>query len=65
MATLTLELPAQAEIREKTALYFDAGAEEVWLCSQEGRMSFLGGPDAPPLQASSLCPQFPAKVKLR
>ena len=25
-----------AEIREKAALYFDAGAREVWLCNTDG-----------------------------
>ena len=55
----------QAEIREKTALYFDAGAREVWLCSEEGQMRFLTRPDAAPIPTSSLCPQFPARVRLR
>src|SRR5258706_16297823 len=27
-----------AEIREKKALYFDAGAKEVWLCAWNGAM---------------------------
>src|SRR6266567_3539288 len=31
----------EAEMREKMALYFDAGAREVWLCSASGAMSFL------------------------
>ena len=29
------------EIREKTALYFEAGAREVWICDLEGKMRFL------------------------
>jgi Uma2 family endonuclease len=55
----------EGEIREKTALYFDAGAREVWLCAQNGQMSFLRCPDAAPLQASERCPQFPNRVQLR
>jgi hypothetical protein len=36
-------LPANlaAEIDEKRALYFDAGATEVWPCNLDGSMSFL------------------------
>ena len=56
-----------AEIREKSALYFDAGAKEVWHCSVSGAMTFLAVGDAghSPLTASRLCPDFPAKVNLR
>src|SRR6266850_634061 len=49
----------EAEIREKTALYFDAGAREVWLCAESGAMTFLGPGSAQPLSASQLCHQFP------
>ena len=28
-------------IRERTALYFEAGAREVWICDLEGKMRFL------------------------
>jgi hypothetical protein len=52
----------EAEIREKVALYFDAGAREVWLCAASGVMEFVaaGGPK----QASALCPRFPKQVEL-
>src|SRR6266567_3849994 len=33
---------AEAEIQEKMALYFDAGAKEVWICAESGTMSFFG-----------------------
>src|SRR5437773_3826059 len=33
-----------AEIDEKMKLYFDAGAKEVWVCSESGAMNFFGGP---------------------
>jgi Uma2 family endonuclease len=53
----------KAEIEEKAALYFDAGAKEVWLCSTAGEVTFLISPkkDA---NVSILCPKFPKKVIL-
>jgi|SRR5438477_7096929 len=53
-----------AEIREKTALYFDAGAREVWLCADSGAMTFLRAGDVQPMRASLICPDFPAQVLL-
>ncbi len=45
-----------AEMTEKRALYFAAGAREVWLCGSHGKMDFY----APDLSnRSTLCPQFP------
>lgn len=41
----------------KKALYFAAGAEEVWLCSAEGRVTFYGPEGELPL--SVLIPDFP------
>jgi Uma2 family endonuclease len=55
----------EAEIREKMALYFDAGAREVWLCADSGAMSFFGPGTGQPMGASELCPQFPKKIDLR
>ncbi len=55
----------ESEIREKTALYFDAGAREVWLCSNSGAMTFLATGKAETLGASIICPDFPAHVQLR
>ena len=54
-----------AEMKEKMALYFDAGAKEVWLCSNSGRVKFFCQGSARPAARSGLCPQFPAKVELR
>jgi Uma2 family endonuclease len=55
----------QAEMKEKKALYFDAGAQEVWFCARNGAMSFFS-PGAPrPSRVSELCPQFPQQVDLR
>ncbi len=52
------------EIEEKMALYFDAGAKEVWLCAKTGAMSFCG-PGAQRMSGSKLCPKFPKRVELR
>jgi Uma2 family endonuclease len=54
-----------AEIREKKALYFDAGAKEVWTCSESGEMSFFSANNKQPLSASQICPEFPNRIKLR
>lgn len=53
----------QAEMRHKRNLYFNAGAEECWVCDLEGRMTYYtkDNPDeAKP--TSSLCPDFPPQV---
>src|SRR6266540_201497 len=55
----------EAEIQEKMALYFDAGAREVWLCAESGAMSFFGPGTAQPLSGSQLCLEFPKQIMLR
>ena len=52
------------EMDEKTALYFDAGAQEVWLCSPTGEMRFLQAGMSAPAANSSLCPEFPLVAQL-
>ena len=54
-----------AEIKEKTALYFDAGAEEVWVCALSGAMTFAIPGGGRSKKTSLLCPAFPARVELR
>lgn len=50
-----------AEINEKRALYFDAGAREVWICNINGSFRFFTSPDHQ--QSSSiLCPDFPEAI---
>lgn len=51
----------QAHIREKRALYFDAGAQEVWFCSKTGAMSFYNAEGK--LAHSLLFPKFPKKIE--
>jgi len=53
-----------AEINEKIALYFDAGAREVWLCASSGAMKFLAHGIPQPMGGSQLCPAFPKQVDL-
>jgi Uma2 family endonuclease len=54
-----------AEIQEKAALYFDAGAREVWLCDTTGQMKFLTSAAGRAARQSRLCPRFPRQVELR
>ena len=55
---------SEAEIREKTLLYFDAGAKEVWHCTAGGQMTFLESSGSKPLERSRFCPEFPKQVTL-
>ena len=55
----------EAEIHEKMALYFDAGAKEVWLCSQDGAIRLFVEVASRPMRNSKICPRFPKHVKLR
>jgi Uma2 family endonuclease len=48
------------EMQEKIALYFDAGADEAWICDLEGLMHFHG--PGGPLAASSILPAFPGRI---
>jgi Uma2 family endonuclease len=50
-----------AELTEKRALYFDAGATEVWICNLDGTMSFFVAPDHQ-VSTSSLCATFPQVI---
>jgi Uma2 family endonuclease len=50
------------DIKEKTALYFAAGALEVWTCDLEGNMTFADLDGS--LERSNLVPNFPNLVEL-
>lgn len=56
---------SKTEIDEKRKLYFQAGAEEFWICDLEGQMSFFlkSDPDNP-AENSALCPDFPRVIEL-
>jgi len=47
------------EMAEKRALYFEAGAQEVWLCALDGKIAFYT-PD-PGIQ-SAICREFPSQI---
>ncbi len=53
----------EEEIKEKMMLYFDAGATEVWVCSDSGAIQFFDKTltDA---EESKLCPEFPKCIEL-
>lgn len=50
-----------SEIHEKRALYFEAGAQEVWTCSTDGNLSFYLA-RGQQVATSVLCPSFPQNV---
>ena len=52
---------SEEEIREKMALYFDAGAAEVWICGVFGKMTFFGA-GSTSLDRSQMCADFPAQI---
>ncbi len=60
---LCVEVISPAEIQEKMALYFDAGAREVWLHGLDGAMSFFAGV-ARRIPKSKLCSEFPQVIHL-
>ena len=52
----------KAEIDDKRARYFEAGAREVWICGLDGTMEFYNPGGL--LERSALCPEFPARIEL-
>jgi Uma2 family endonuclease len=54
----------RSEIDEKRRLYFEAGADEVWICGLDRSMRFFvaADPDGEPQLASSICPDFPRSI---
>lgn len=52
----------QKEMIEKRQLYFAAGAKEVWMCNENGELSFFNAEQ--PLPRSLLVPEFPEKVEV-
>ena len=49
-------------MEEKKSLYFDAGAEEVWFCEEDGTMRFHSAHGV--LDRSQLAPDFPLLIGL-
>jgi Uma2 family endonuclease len=52
-----------AEIAEKIALYFEAGAQEVWTCDQNGVLEFHFSVPPKVRRASQVCPDFPSVIQ--
>ena len=50
------------EMLEKRRLYFMHGAEEVWICDQDGTMQFFAA--AGEIAHSNLVPAFPKHIEL-
>ena len=50
------------EIQEKVALYFEAGASEVWICDQNGALQFHFPTPPQVRDHSELCLDFPTSL---
>lgn len=50
----------QKEMTDKRQLYFEAGAKEVWMCDEQGDMSFFNAQH--PLIHSECVPDFPLHI---
>lgn len=50
------------ELVYKKALYFQAGAVEVWFCDRKGKMTFFLSLEDDGSDASRLCPAIPASI---
>ncbi len=53
-------LNSQREMQEKRSLYFDRGAQEVWLCSEAGQLDFFSPTGN--LGQSLLFPEYPTTI---
>ena len=51
------------EMLQKRLLYYAAGAEEVWLCNEQGDMEFFVRGQSNSVPQSRLCPTFPPSVE--
>ncbi|MEO5332822.1 MAG: Uma2 family endonuclease [Magnetococcus sp. YQC-5] len=52
----------KAELIDKMALYFASGAQEVWLCSEDGSLEFHAPQGQ--LARSGLFPEFPDQMEM-
>jgi Uma2 family endonuclease len=53
----------QAEILEKTAAYFAAGAQEVWIVDEDGAIRYFGGAGEKPKSDFPVAVSLPAPMK--
>jgi Uma2 family endonuclease len=65
---ICVEIISNSNTREemlgKMQLYFAAGAKEVWLCDEDGKMEFFASDATGAVMESELCPGFPVMVEL-
>ena len=54
---------SRREIEEKKHLYFEAGADEVWICDLKGNVFFFLDEGAEAAEVSKLCPTGPVKLE--
>ncbi len=54
---------SRREMAEKKALYFAAGAREVWLCDRAGVMTFFTSAASRGQKSSKFCPKFPRQIQ--
>ena len=52
----------QAEIDQRRALYFAAGAREVWICGRDNHIRFFA-PEGE-MERSALCPEFSPRIEI-
>lgn len=50
------------EIRGKRKLYIEQGAQEVWICTEDGTIQFYSADGR--LNASTIVPQFPSYIRI-
>ncbi len=60
---ICVEVKSPGNSMEKKDLYFKAGAKEVWVCRQSGKILFFDADGS--LERSALCPGFPLTVELQ
>lgn len=53
---------SSTEMMGKMQLYFARGAEEVWLCDEDGNITFYRHDESGP-GSSKLCPDFPVEFE--
>lgn len=53
----------RSEMAEKRALYFAAGAKEVWFCDRDGAMTFFVSASSRGQKSSKFCPDFPRQIQ--
>jgi Uma2 family endonuclease len=53
---------SRGEMDDKMKLYFDPGAEEVWLCNENGDLEFFVRGSVEAVPASRICPEFPVHI---